>query len=354
MLEDAKGTNCQASNFCKVVGKKNQGMTCFASNVQTIQCVAATALGLIDFSSESGAAPQEYATMIQQFNRFLMEEMTMEGNMSPNPSILPGSIVGGTVSPPSPITQLFGIQSKTVISCSNCGSTTDRTSLTHVVDLVYPRRVSHVSSVRLHELMVSKAQPNEPSFSRANNLSELLSSSLHRETSYKATCQACRHTTNFSSRRVILPSALPPLLTVNAAAVSEDAVRLWTDRKVFNGTQRFTGVDVKVTFPPQALSSELDPADVDYQIRVSSVGSLEACYSNSIMQAMVVEVRLGPKASHLVAVVRVPDAGHQSIGSSSPWYLFNDFVVQNITEEEALGFPGMWKVKIYKIPSVPS
>lgn len=30
----------------------------------------------------------------------------------------------------------------------------------------------------------------------------------------------------------------------------------------------------------------------------------------------------------------------------SPWYLFNDFVVQNISEEEALSFPGTWKVII--------
>ena len=29
--------------------------------------------------------------------------------------------------------------------------------------------------------------------------------------------------------------------------------------------------------------------------------------------------------------------------SKSPWYLFNDFLVRNITEEEALGFEGVWK-----------
>jgi len=28
----------------------------------------------------------------------------------------------------------------------------------------------------------------------------------------------------------------------------------------------------------------------------------------------------------------------------SLWYVFNDFVVQNIPEEEALSFPGNWKV----------
>jgi hypothetical protein len=27
----------------------------------------------------------------------------------------------------------------------------------------------------------------------------------------------------------------------------------------------------------------------------------------------------------------------------SPWFAFNDFMVQNISEEEALSFPGKWK-----------
>ena len=28
----------------------------------------------------------------------------------------------------------------------------------------------------------------------------------------------------------------------------------------------------------------------------------------------------------------------------SPWFAFNDFMVQNVSEEEALSFPGKWKV----------
>ncbi len=30
--------------------------------------------------------------------------------------------------------------------------------------------------------------------------------------------------------------------------------------------------------------------------------------------------------------------------SSSPWFVFNDFVVTNVPERDALGFPGVWKV----------
>lgn len=40
----------------------------------------------------------------------------------------------------------------------------------------------------------------------------------------------------------------------------------------------------------------------------------------------------------------MPEAG--DLGISSQWVLFNDFVVKDITEEEALSFPDKWKVNI--------
>jgi hypothetical protein len=41
----------------------------------------------------------------------------------------------------------------------------------------------------------------------------------------------------------------------------------------------------------------------------------------------------------------VPDAeGREDL--TSPWFVFNDFAVQNITEAEALSFPASWKVRL--------
>jgi len=40
----------------------------------------------------------------------------------------------------------------------------------------------------------------------------------------------------------------------------------------------------------------------------------------------------------------VPDAEHRENEAGSPWYIFNDFVVRNVPEEEALSFPDRWKV----------
>lgn len=30
--------------------------------------------------------------------------------------------------------------------------------------------------------------------------------------------------------------------------------------------------------------------------------------------------------------------------AEGPWFIFNDFVVRNISEQDALSFPGTWKV----------
>ena len=32
------------------------------------------------------------------------------------------------------------------------------------------------------------------------------------------------------------------------------------------------------------------------------------------------------------------------VSDPEPWFIFNDFAVQNITEEEALSVPSTWKV----------
>ena len=57
---------------------------------------------------------------------------------------------------------------------------------------------------------------------------------------------------------------------------------------------------------------------------------------------MVVEIKMEKDDPHLVALIKVPKEELPE-GAISPWYLFNDFLVRNVTEEEALAFPGVWK-----------
>jgi PAB-dependent poly(A)-specific ribonuclease subunit 2 len=65
---------------------------------------------------------------------------------------------------------------------------------------------------------------------------------------------------------------------------------------------------------------------------------------------MAVEIKNEKEDPHLVGIVKIPKEELPG-DAKSPWYLFNDFLVRNITEEEALSFPGVWKwpsVVMYK------
>lgn len=57
---------------------------------------------------------------------------------------------------------------------------------------------------------------------------------------------------------------------------------------------------------------------------------------------IVVEIKTEKEDPHLVAIVKVPKE-ELPADVSSPWYLINDFLVRNISEEEALSFPDTWK-----------
>ena len=85
--------------------------------------------------------------MIQSFHRFLMDCVIQEGNAFPdNPWVIPIPVDPSdpeSTSPPapSPITQLLGLDAKNIVVCTNCKATKEKENLTHMIDLVYPRKV---------------------------------------------------------------------------------------------------------------------------------------------------------------------------------------------------------------------
>lgn len=286
MLEDASGTNCQGGNFCKTVGVLAQSQN---------------QIELIDYGREPTEV--DYAHMIQSFHRFLVDHLSLEGNSFPhNPRLIHQPFQEDTHSPAAaPITQLLGIDAKNVITCMSCKAVREKENMTHVVDMVYPRRLT----------------PSDPP--PATDFASILRVSLIRQMTYKATCQTCKQFGAFSSRRSIPSSDLPPVLAVNASVYNEDNMKLWLD----NRQSRFLSPSVEVR-------GEVDGVDeamgVVYELR-----------------AMVVQIMTKERHSHLVAIVKVPEAeGRPNLKSA--WFLFNDFVVRNISEEEALSFPSTWKV----------
>jgi PAB-dependent poly(A)-specific ribonuclease subunit 2 len=101
----------------------------------------ANLISLIDF----GRPDTDYSHMIQSFHRYLLDQLCSEGNAFPrNPRVVPmqpGSSATDTLAA-APITQLLGVISKNVITCSICKAVREKESMSHVVDLVHPRKVS--------------------------------------------------------------------------------------------------------------------------------------------------------------------------------------------------------------------
>ncbi|KAF8969950.1 ubiquitin carboxyl-terminal hydrolase-domain-containing protein [Flammula alnicola] len=280
MLEDARGTNCQASNFCKTVGVLAQ---------------ASNAIEIIDYGRE--ASEIDYLQKIQIFHRFLVDHLSSEGNsFSNNPSLLPSSTQSTQAA--SPVTQLLGIDGQNFVTCSVCKGIREKPLLTHVVDLVYPK----------------KPMTNEQA---SPNFSNILRSSLFRQVTHKAVCPLCKHFSTFVSRRSTSSQQLPPILAVNASVYNDETFSFWQD------SRGSTFLQPRVSLCGQ-IGGVDDTEEVVYEIR-----------------ALVARICGKDSKSHLVAIVKVPEA--EEIGMSSPWFLFNDFVVTNISQEEALSFPDKWK-----------
>lgn len=88
--------------------------------------------------------------MIQAFHRFFVDSMSTEGNAYPgNPWLLPPP-EDATDFAVAPVTQLFGVDAKNIVTCTSCKAVREKEHLIHVVDLAYPRKVivpiSHCAS----------------------------------------------------------------------------------------------------------------------------------------------------------------------------------------------------------------
>lgn len=57
--------------------------------------------------------------------------------------------------------------------------------------------------------------------------SALLSASILREATHRSMCQSCRQQATFRTQRIVPANALPPVLAVNTALVTDDATAVW-------------------------------------------------------------------------------------------------------------------------------
>ncbi|CEQ42977.1 SPOSA6832_04843, partial [Sporobolomyces salmonicolor] len=339
MLRDAKGMNCQASNF---------------SRADVSLALKVTALGLIDLDNDS-TKTVAYSTLIQTLNRYLLEQMTAESAFPPRPSSsAPNSplLKNAPVDPSKPpLAQLVKVETKSLSVCQACGARSERDTGLNVIDLVYPRRVSPHAvshSSPLPVLMPTRgrqAMSNEPPPS--TSFTSILSASIARETIARLPCSACKQNTHVRIRRALPDdSQLPPVLVFNAGVRTADELELWMDGREGEGSRflrsRFRlgrGAGGEAVVKPVVKEGKGDD-EVEYELR-----------------AMVVQIQAEGDAPHLVALARgrilnlsltvilAPLVSPEETTPGSSWHVFNDFLVRSISEQEALSFPANWKVR---------
>ena len=102
--------------------------------------IEANAIEIVDYGREG--VEVDYTHKIQAFHRFLLESLNAEINRYPNNPRVVKSQTTSHDPPPSPITQLLGIEGTNIIKCSQCKNLREKPYLTHALDMLYPLKVS--------------------------------------------------------------------------------------------------------------------------------------------------------------------------------------------------------------------
>lgn len=260
------------------------------SQVLKLKSSAAAALGLMDFDDSS--AQVAYSSLIQTFNRFLLERMGKESDVVKLSLQYETESDVEPLPPASLLSQIIGLNTRTTSTCSSCGHRVSRDSSTNILDFVYPRKVC---SAHLAECYVSdahtKALSNEiPS---KNDFASIFKASIARENVTRSICPSCRQTTSARVRRQLTGSALPSVLTVNASIHTPDHMQAWVDPPLQTGQpKRFLSPQIAVSLLGDEVVT-VEPGEVPAQ----GLLTYELC-------AIVVQIQSAEDPAHLVSLVK--------------------------------------------------
>jgi PAB-dependent poly(A)-specific ribonuclease subunit 2 len=284
MLEKAAGLNCQASNFLKTFSGLSN----------------AVSLNLL----EEFAPNVALTTMIQAFNRFLLDKVSEEFRQ-----MLPSH---GAPSLPT-MDQVLETQARASMRCAQCANETIRGGRTFVNELVYPAK---------HVMKNSRAP--RPTFS------QILKASVERQDQTRGWCNKCNRYQQMVQRKTI--QSLPRVLVLNAAIQSHEAKLLWS---IPNWLPQEIGVIVDhqgqfYCYEGQDLKLHLQRGKHDITV-YELVG-------------VVADINSGEhQKPHLVATINTAPSSREAV-TDDKWHLFNDFLVRPIPKEEALRFEPSWKL----------
>ncbi|KAG0240611.1 poly(A)-specific ribonuclease [Actinomortierella wolfii] len=378
MLEDSNGQNCQARNFLRAFSTIPQ----------------ASALGL--FEPEAPDAKTPYSSLIQNFNRFLLEQLHQE-------SSLEKPIVGGTLPfppsaaatsttvpsaaaqvsgeaadgaataalqqqdtqqqhilhgliPPSPVQEIFGMKTASTNVCGHCGFEEERITYPFVLDLMWPKGPSSAAS---NALKLSKHSSSGrsggggsgggSSSASTTSFAEIMRMSLCRETQSRGWCAACQQYQPATTKKTLLGA--PHVLSINTGAGAGSGVtapasigRNLAADPVLASNMFIDESGKDHHWLPRMFT--LIIKDKDVEILENNNGEdldSEGTIATYELYSVVSSIQQAGEVAHLVAHVKDDGADAVANPSLSPWYIFNDFLVKNVAENEATQFPVTWK-----------
>ncbi|KAI7871039.1 ubiquitin carboxyl-terminal hydrolase-domain-containing protein [Spinellus fusiger] len=337
MLEDAKGQNCQATNFLRAFSTIPQ----------------AAALGL--FEPETPDRCASYSTLMQNFTRFIMEQLHQESNVADNPLIskvinldndINEPMEGAdalkpteTIGIPSCMQQLFGLQTLSQSKCGSCHHQTSRITYPFVVDMLYPKKREQKS--------------------RKRSFTSVLKASMYRENQTKAWCPSCHQYQPTTTKKVI--RGLPGVLLINSGASNSEEATIWRQNgpnspksstsPMLEGNESDTGQDTSATLVswlPERFGIHFNGLDIvikalpqGKEVPPEFKGTSETCAIYEL-SSTILQIKAEEELPHLVAQIKIPGSALDE-NTKSPWYLFNDFLAKSIRPEEVLSLKGTWK-----------
>lgn len=169
---------------------------------------------------------------------------------------------------------------------------------------------------------------------------------------------------------------LPTVLSINAGVLSEDELKIWRSRDTYfkfqdvtlaNCSKSFTSflpLRLKIGISESSVCvEEMNPFNPTVNETKKAMKSMEQSAMYELTSVICQVEGNGQDPNHLLSLIRVPFADSknspilldsisslESIAAEASndypwrWYLFNDFVVREVTPHEAVQFRSKWKV----------
>ncbi|KAF9875948.1 pab-dependent poly -specific ribonuclease subunit [Colletotrichum karsti] len=280
MLQKADGSICQATNMLKTLSHHPQ----------------AGPLGLLE--EEPNGSP--LTVMLQGLTRFLLDKIVQDYK-----SIQPGS---------TRMEQMLATSATSSVRCMNCRSEYTRPASGFHNDLMYPQPIKSTGR--------NQKAPKV-------TFSQILKSSVERETTSKGWCSRCQRYQNIAARKTI--HSIPHVFIINTLISSPEHRRFWS-------TPGFLPEEIGVIVDQgQFFCYEGEDLKLHLQRGIHNI---------SVYSLVGIALNIDPGAGqkpHLVAMANVAHSQPQT-PQASQWHLFNDFLVRPVSTEEALSFHAAWKM----------